>query len=133
MKPPTIAPPGFDLDEPGTLLFTPERALRGHALNQCALSLRQDGNRQAFLQDPRSYMARHGLDEQTQETVMRRDWVALQRAGGHLQAILKIAATMGESLWHIGARHVGLSADELIALCPRVVQGLPQELTSWRT
>lgn len=131
MKPPTIAPPGFDLEEPGTLLFTPERALRGHVLNQCALSLKHADNRQAFVQDPRDYMKRHGLDETLRETVMRRDWVALQRDGGHLQAILKIAAALGESLWHIGACHVGVSAEELMAICPRIVHGMPQELSSW--
>ncbi|HTR95235.1 MAG TPA: hypothetical protein VMI73_26180 [Trebonia sp.] len=37
--------PGFDLDEPGTIEFTAERALRGQALNRFALSLRSPGNR----------------------------------------------------------------------------------------
>lgn len=124
-----ISLPGFDLDEPGTLMFTPQQALQGHSLNQCAISLRTPANRAAFRQDPVAYMARRGLDAQTQDQVLRRDWVALQRAGGHLQAILKIAATMGDSLWHIGAHHLSLSAEQLIAMCPRVVHGLPEELT----
>jgi protocatechuate 4,5-dioxygenase alpha chain len=128
MKPPTVEPPGFDLTEPGTVPFTNERALRGHALNQCALTLRVPANRQAFTQDPYGYMTRHGVSKAWQEAVMRRDWAALQRDGGHVQALSKYAAALGENLWHVGASHLGLSAEALIALCPRPVQGLPKEL-----
>lgn len=129
MSPQPIPAPGFDLDEPGTWMFTPQQALQGHALNQCAISLRKPANRSAFLQDPNAYMTQRGLATHMQDKVLQRDWVALQRDGGHLQAILKIAATLGDNLWHIGARHLGISAEQLMALCPRVVHGLPEELT----
>jgi hypothetical protein len=47
-----LAPPPFDLGEPGTIEFTAERALTGQALNRFALSLRSPGNRAEFLAEP---------------------------------------------------------------------------------
>ncbi len=46
------------------------------------------------------------------------------RSGGHLQAILKLAATVGQNLYHIGAHNCGLDVDALQAACPRRVSGL---------
>jgi hypothetical protein len=47
-------------------------------------------------------------------------------AGGHLQAMLKLAATVGQDLWSIGAHNARCGRDELIAACPRTVSGLPE-------
>jgi Catalytic LigB subunit of aromatic ring-opening dioxygenase len=48
-----------------------------------------------------------------------RDWTGLLRAGGHLHAMLKLAATVGEDLWSIGACNAGCDRDVLIAATPR--------------
>ncbi|SDV49719.1 protocatechuate 4,5-dioxygenase alpha subunit [Chitinasiproducens palmae] len=117
--------PACDLDEPGTILFTSERALAGRALNRFALSLRAAQARDAFLADEGAYMARYDLTPSVQAAVRKRDWTALLYAGGHLQAILKLAATVGESLWHIGAHNVGTDVGTLQAACPRHVDFLP--------
>lgn len=117
--------PGFDLDEPGTIEFTAERALRGQALNRFALSLRSPGNRADFLAGEAGYLERYGLSAEQVRLVLARDWTGLLKAGGHLHAILKLAATVGEDLWSIGAHNAGCTREELIAATPRRVSGLP--------
>jgi protocatechuate 4,5-dioxygenase alpha chain len=118
--------PPFDIEWPGTLVFTSALALKGHALNRFALTLRSPACRQAFLADEATYMERCGLSAQEQALVLGRDWTGLLLAGGHLQAILKIAATVGQHLWHIGAHNAGTDAATLQAACPRRVIGLPR-------
>ena len=123
--PRNLGTPAFDLEWPGTLVYSSELALRGHKLNVFALSLRSPACRQAFLADEKSYVQDCGLSSQEQAMVFDRDWTRLLRAGGHLQAILKIAATVGQNLWHIGAHNAGTDAETLRAACPRRVSRLP--------
>ncbi|WP_432828607.1 hypothetical protein [Dactylosporangium sp. CA-092794] len=117
--------PPFSLDEPGTIEFTALRALQGQALNRFALSLRKPGNRAAFLADETGYLRAAGLSDAEIDLVRRRDWTGLMQVGGHLQAVLKLAATVGQDLWHVGAHNVGCTRDELLAACPRRVSGIP--------
>jgi protocatechuate 4,5-dioxygenase alpha chain len=119
------APPAFDLDEPGTFLFTGATSSRGYDLNRCALTLRDASARAQFLADQTAYLKRFGLSDDVCAQVRARDWTALLEAGGHLLALLKIAATVGENLFHIGAHSVGTDAATLFAACPRRVRGLP--------
>ena len=121
----SLATPTFDLDWPGTLVYSSELALRGHKLNRFALSLRSPACRQTFLADEKHYMQNFDLSPQEQTMVTDRDWTGLLRAGGHLQAILKIAATVGQHLWHIGAHNAGTDAETMQAACPRRVSRLP--------
>lgn len=120
-----IAPITFDLDEPGTFVFSGPVSTRGLRLNRFALSLKRPENRAAFLADEAAYIARSGLSEDETRLVRERDWTGLLRAGGHLQAILKLAATVGQSLWHIGAHNAGVDAATMMSLCPRRVSQLP--------
>jgi protocatechuate 4,5-dioxygenase alpha chain len=59
--------------------------------------------------------------------VRSRDWTGLLEAGGHLQAVLKLAATLGLNIYHIGAHNVGTDAATLYAACPRRMAALPGE------
>jgi len=120
-----LAPPSFDLEEPGTIEFTARRALAGRALNRFALSLRSPAGRAEFLADEAGYLRRFCLTDEEARLVGVRDWTGLLRAGGHLQAILKLAATVGEDLWSIGAHNAGCDRDALIAATPRRVSGVP--------
>jgi protocatechuate 4,5-dioxygenase, alpha chain len=120
-----LSVPPFDLEWPGTLVFTSALALKGHTLNEFALRLRSPACRQAFLADEAAYMERCGLSAEEQALVLGRDWTGLLLAGGHLQAILKVAATVGQHLWHIGAHNAGTDPAILQAACPRRVSGLP--------
>lgn len=115
----------LNLDEPGTYVYTGEMALKGYRLTQFGLSLRRPENRDKFLSDETAYMTAFGLKEEEIRMVGERDWTALLAAGAHLQAILKIAATVGKNLWHIGAHNAGLTAEELMNICPRRISALP--------
>jgi|HubBroStandDraft_1064217.scaffolds.fasta_scaffold331720_2 protocatechuate 4,5-dioxygenase alpha chain len=123
--PQSLGDPTFDLDWPGTLVYSSELALQGHKLNRFALSLRSPACRQAFLAGEERYMENCGLSQQEQAMVVDRDWTGLLQAGGHLQAILKVAATVGQHLWHIGAHNAGTDAEAMRAACPRRVSRLP--------
>lgn len=120
-----LPPPGLGLAWPATLLYDPALALRGHRLTLCALSVRQPAHRASFLADEAGYLRDWGLPPEQVDAVLQRDWTTLLRAGGHLQAILKIAATVGQGLWHIGAHHVGTDVKTLQAACPRIIDTLP--------
>src|ERR1700754_3953239 len=109
-----LQPPPFSLDEPGTIEFTARRALHGQALNRFALSLRRPDNRAAFLADEDGYLRAAGLADAEIDLVRRRDWTGLMRAGGHLQSVLKLAATVGQDLWDVGAHNAGCTRDELL-------------------
>jgi len=115
----------FDLSEPGTFVYGGAESTRGLALNRFALSLKQPENRLAFLADEAGYMARFALTDEQAAQVRGRDWTGLLRSGGHLQAILKLAATVGQSLWDIGAHNSGIGTDAMQRLCPRRVSRLP--------
>lgn len=115
----------FDLDPPGTYIYTGEMALRGHRLTAFGLSLRNADNRARFLGDEQAYMQAWHLSDEERKLVSARDWTGLLAAGGHLQAILKIAATVGQHLWHIGAHNAGISVEELMRVCPRRVSAVP--------
>lgn len=118
--------PRLDLDEPGTFRFTAERALRGAPFNRLGSSLRSEENRQRYLQDERAYLAEFDVPDEFVSLVAARDWTGLLEAGGHLQSVLKVAATVGQNLWDVGAHAVGCSADELRAAAPRWVTGVPE-------
>jgi protocatechuate 4,5-dioxygenase alpha chain len=119
-----VTAPGFDLEPPGTYLFDGLRSTQGFALNRFALSLKRPANRERFLRDEPAYMAAYDLTPECRELIRDRDWTGLLRAGGHLQALLKLAATVGQSLYHIGAHNCGIKAEEMRAACPRRVSGI---------
>ncbi len=113
------------LDPPGTYVYTAEMALKGHRLTAFGLSLRRPENRAAFLADEGGYMRARGLTDDQIGRVLARDWTALLQSGLHLQAMLKLAATMGQDLWHIGAHNAGMSVADLKAICPRRIDAIP--------
>jgi protocatechuate 4,5-dioxygenase alpha chain len=118
------AAPGFNLEPPGTYLFDGTSSTRGFALNRFALSLKQPGNRERFLRDEQAYLSAYDLTPECRELIRNRDWTGLLKAGGHLQALLKLAATLGQNLFDIGAHNCGIRVEELRAACPRRVSGI---------
>jgi protocatechuate 4,5-dioxygenase, alpha chain len=115
------------LEPPHTYLYTGTLSSAGERINRFALSLKIAANRTAFLAEPRAYVRTYSLTPSEVDLVERRDWTGLLQAGGHLQAILKIAATVGESLWNIGAHCAGMSVAQMQSACPRRLDGLPPE------
>lgn len=128
----TLPPPPFDLEPPGTYLFTLRDAVRGQRINRFALTLRSPQAREAFVADEASVLAASELHAHEADLIRRRDWTALTSAGGHLQLLLVIAAALGGSLWDIGAHHAGCTADVLRAAVPRRVSGLPDAVVALR-
>ena len=122
-----LPPPGFDLDPPGTFVYGGPDSTRGVRINRFALSLKSPLNRQSFLADEAAYVAGFGLTPEETALVRARDWTGLIRAGGHLQAVLKLAATLGRDLYDVGAHNVGTDRASMYAACPRRVAGLPGE------
>ena len=119
----------FNLDEPGTFVYTGALSTKGFRLNRFVLSLKGPENRSVFAADPRGYMRGFDLSDEEMTLVEARDWTGLLRAGGHLQAILKLAAAVGQDLWAIGAHNAGMSVEEIIEACPRHTHGLPGQET----
>jgi protocatechuate 4,5-dioxygenase, alpha chain len=83
---------------PGTTVFTGERSRQGYRLNRMANSLSDPENRARFRADEGAYMARMGLGEVEQEIVQRRDWAGMIARGGNVYLLMKIAATVGQSV-----------------------------------
>src|SRR6187200_1097500 len=104
--------PGRSLEPPDTFLYTGLMSTVGRNINRFSLSLKVPNNRTAFLADPDAYMLQYELTPTQQAMVRARDWTALIKAGGHVQAVLKIAATVGENLWHVGAHNAGVPVEE---------------------
>ena len=117
--------PNRSLDPPDSYVYTGPMSTAGRDLNRFALSLKVPANRETFLRDEDTYMRAYRLPHATMALVRARDWTGLIKAGGHLQAILKIAATVGQNLWYIGAHNAGVPMEEMLAACPRKVGGLP--------
>ena len=122
----TVPKPDHSLEPPSSFVYTGPMSTRGRNINRFSLSLKIPDNRKSFLADPDAYMTRFNLSDTEKALVRARDWSGLLAAGGHLQAILKIAATLGQNLWHIGAHNAEIPVDEMIAACPRRVGGLPE-------
>jgi len=122
----TVPKPDHSLEPPASFVYTGPMSTRGRNINRFSLSLKNPDNRKSFLADPDAYMTRFNLSDVEKALVRARDWSGLLAAGGHLQAILKIAATVGQNLWHIGAHNAEIPVDEMIAACPRRVGGLPE-------
>lgn len=121
-----IAPPLFDLEEPGTFVFTARRAHEGREITRLGQALRDPGARARFVEDERGFLAGFDLSEADRSALAARDWTTLLGKGGHLQAVVKIASVLGQSIWDVGAHSVGWTREELVAACPRVVSAVPQ-------
>ena len=88
----------MDREIPGTTVFTGERSRQGYRLNQMAMSLSDPANRQRFCADETAYMAEIGLSDAQQDAVRRRDWAGMIAQGGNIYLLLKIGATVGQSV-----------------------------------
>ena len=122
--PPRLAPPTFDLEGPGSIIYDGELAARGLRLNRFGHGLKHAANRVAFRDDPAGYVERADLNEEEAARLLARDWRWLLENGGHLQALARVAAVDGQYLFHIAAHSLGVGVEELLAACPRRVSGL---------
>jgi protocatechuate 4,5-dioxygenase alpha subunit len=99
-------------------VFTGERSRRGYRLNKLASTLTDPANRERFRADENAYMDAMGLTGEEKDIVRRRDWKEMVEHGGNIYVILKIAATVGQTLLDMGAQMRGETLPQFLATRP---------------
>lgn len=84
-------------DIPGTRVFTASRARRGYHLNQFAMSLMKDENRERFRADEAAYLNEWQLTEEQKDAVLKRDYNRCLDLGGNVYFLSKLFSTDGQS------------------------------------
>jgi protocatechuate 4,5-dioxygenase alpha chain len=104
----------MDTNIPGTTVFTGERSRQGYRLNRMAMSLSDPEKRRRFCADEQAYLREMGLSETEQEVVRRRDRSGMIAQGGNIYLLMKIAATVGQSVLDMQKqmRHAGAGRGE---------------------
>jgi protocatechuate 4,5-dioxygenase alpha chain len=119
-----LEPPPFDLSAPGSVIYDGRLAAQGMRITRFGQGFKVAANRAAYRADPDGYLARADLTDEERARIKARDYRWLVQQGGHIQALQRIAVVDGFYLFHIAAAELGISAEELIAACPRRVSGL---------
>ncbi len=83
-------------------LFDEDTARRGIRLNKAAYSLKDEHQRQLFLEDEERWMEQFGLTEEEKELVRRRDWIGLWRSGMSIYVMVKLSGVTNTPLPEIG-------------------------------
>ena len=84
-------------DIPGTRVFTAKRARQGYHLNQFAMSLMKDENRQRFRADESAYLDEWKLTPEQKDALLKRDYNRLLDLGGNVYFLAKVFSTDGQS------------------------------------
>ena len=83
-------------------LFDEDTARRGIRLNKAAYSLKDEHQRQLFLEDEERWMEQFGLTDEEKELVRRRDWIGLWRRGMSIYVMVKLSGVTDTPLPEIG-------------------------------
>lgn len=84
-------------DIPGTRVFTAARARQGYHLNQFAMSLMNNDNRERWKADERAYLDEWPITQDQKEAILARDYNRCLDLGGNVYFLAKIFATDGLS------------------------------------
>ena len=84
-------------DIPGTRVFTAARARQGYHLNQFAMSLMNDDNRERWKVDERAYLDEWPMSNVKRVASLSRDYNRCLDLGGNVYFLAKIFATDGLS------------------------------------
>ena len=101
----------FD-DIPGTRVFTAQRARKGYWLNQFAMSLMKEENRQKFKEDNAAYLENWNLTEAQKKAVLARDYNAMIDEGGNVYFLSKLFSTDGQSFQKAAGSMTGMTEQE---------------------
>ena len=85
-------------DIPGTRVFTAARAQRGYHINQMAMSLMKEGNRERFRANEKAYLDEWPISEEAKAALLRRDYNTLLDMGGNVYFLAKLFSTDGVSV-----------------------------------
>jgi len=84
-------------DIPGTRVFTAARARQGYHLNQFAMSLMNNDNRERWKADERAYLDEWPMTQDQKDAILSRDYNRCLDLGGNVYFLAKIFATDGLS------------------------------------
>ncbi|HSG56535.1 MAG TPA: protocatechuate 4,5-dioxygenase subunit alpha [Paracoccaceae bacterium] len=101
----------FD-DIPGTRVFTAQRARKGYHLNQFAMSLMKEENRQRFKADNAAYLDEWDLTDAAKAAVLARDYNAMIDEGGNVYFLSKLFSADGQSFQYAAGSMTGMTPDE---------------------
>jgi len=99
-------------DIPGTRVFTARRARQGYHLNQFAMSLMKDENRQRFLADQRAYLDEWTLSDEVKQAVIDRDYNRMLDLGGNVYFLAKLFSTDRLSFQDAVSTMTGMTKEE---------------------
>jgi protocatechuate 4,5-dioxygenase, alpha chain len=101
----------FD-DIPGTRVFTAQRARKGYHLNQFAMSLMKEENRQRFKADNAAYLEEWDLTDAAKAAVLARDYNGMIDEGGNVYFLSKLFSADGQSFQTAAGSMTGMTPDE---------------------
>jgi protocatechuate 4,5-dioxygenase alpha chain len=101
----------FD-DIPGTRVFTAQRARKGYWLNQFAMSLMKEENRERFKADNAAYLDEWKLTPAAKQAVLDRDYNAMIDEGGNVYFLSKLFSADGQSFQTAAGSMTGMTPEE---------------------
>lgn len=99
-------------DIPGTRVFTAKRARKGYWLNQFAMSLMKEENRERFKADEKAYLDEWDLNDAAKQAVLDRDYNAMIDEGGNVYYLSKLFSTDGKSFQFAAGSMTGMSQED---------------------
>jgi protocatechuate 4,5-dioxygenase alpha chain len=99
-------------DIPGTRVFTAQRARKGYWLNQFAMSLMKEENRQRFKADNAAYLDEWDLTPAAKQAVLDRDYNAMIDEGGNVYFLSKLFSADGQSFQTAAGSMTGMTPEE---------------------
>jgi protocatechuate 4,5-dioxygenase alpha chain len=103
-------------DIPGTRVYTAARARKGYHLNQFAMSLMKEDNRERFKQDEAAYLDEWQLTDAQKKAVLARDYNAMLDEGGNIYFLAKLFSTDGKSFQYAAGSMTGMTQEEYAAM-----------------
>lgn len=109
--------PGFDHHThiPGTTVFDGKQAMKGYDLNKMCYSFNKAANRDAFKQDPESYMSQYKLTEAQKDAIRSSNILAMIEEGGNIYYLAKLAGIFKLSVQDVGGLQTGRTTEEFKA------------------
>jgi protocatechuate 4,5-dioxygenase alpha chain len=99
-------------DSPGTYVFDGRYAHGAYPLNKLLFSFCEEANRNEFDRNPEAYCDRYGVAGPHKALVLKKDFLAMLRAGANIYYLAKMAIPRGTSVQDAGAQFQGITTEE---------------------
>jgi protocatechuate 4,5-dioxygenase, alpha chain len=99
-------------DIPGTRIYTAKRARQGYWLNQFAMSLMKEENRQRWRADEIAYLKDWPITDEQKSALLKRDYNRLLDLGGNIYFLAKVFSTDGLSFLQAVSTMTGMSLED---------------------